>query len=61
MVFENYNGKIPLIDYPWHKEIDRLADWSSRKCVHARAFSFDLAMSLAYVDALLPKNESILK
>jgi hypothetical protein len=45
------NGKIPLIDYPWHSDIDRLAQWSLTQPPHARAFCFDLAMSLAYIDA----------
>ena len=51
MELSRYNGKIPLIDYPWHEEIDRLAEWSSKHDSHFRAFSFDIAMSLAYIDA----------
>jgi hypothetical protein len=46
-----YDGKIPLIDYPWHNEVDKLIEWSLGKNSHYRAFSFDLAMSLAFVDA----------
>ncbi len=51
MEISSYNGKVPLIDYPWHNEIDRLAQWSLSKDSHYRAFCFDLAMSLAYIDA----------
>lgn len=46
-----FNGKIPLIDYPWHEEVDRLAKWTVGKDSHVKAFCFDLIMSLAYIDA----------
>lgn len=51
MSIGDYNGKIPLLDYPWHNEIDRLAKWALGKDNHTRAFCFDFAMSLAYIDA----------
>lgn len=48
---ENFKGKPPLADYPWSSEIDRLANWCANKNSEVKAFSFDLAMSLAYIDA----------
>lgn len=51
MALSDFNGKIPLIDYPWHEEVDRLAEWAKNKDNHVKAFCFDLIMSLAYVDA----------
>ncbi len=51
MSTNKYNGKIPLVDYSWCNEIDRLAKWALDKDSAYRAFCFDLAMSLAYIDA----------
>lgn len=50
-MFNEFNGKVPLIDYPWHTEVDRLARWSILQENHVKAFCFDLIMSLAYIDA----------
>lgn len=51
MCINNHNGKTPLIDYPWRDDIDRLSRWSLDRDSNTMAFCFDLAMSLAYVDA----------
>ncbi|NER23520.1 MAG: hypothetical protein F6J96_23020 [Symploca sp. SIO1C2] len=51
-MIQNYNGKIPLVEYPWHEHIDRLADWAVlHHSEYSRAFCYDLAMFLAFIDA----------
>jgi hypothetical protein len=51
-------GHLPLIEYPWAVEIDRLLESIRRTEPAFRAFLFDAVMSMAYVDATagLEKN-----
>ena len=51
MDVKDYTGKIPLTEYPWNCEINRLIEWAAIKGGYTVPFSFDLAMSLAYLDA----------
>jgi hypothetical protein len=46
-----FEKKIPLADYTWKDEADKIFKWASRQDANVRAFVFDLMMSLAYVDA----------
>jgi hypothetical protein len=52
-------GRVPLADYPWHSEVDRLLEWLRGKDSHIHAFCFDLIMSLAYIDATSGIEKSI--
>jgi len=51
-------GHLPLIEYPWAGEIDRLLESLTRIEPAFRAFLFDAVMSMAYIDATagLEKN-----
>ncbi len=48
---EKLNKKIPLSEYPWKHEIEKIILWSKDKGEDYRLFAFDLCMSLAYIDA----------
>lgn len=52
-------GRVPLADYPWRSEVDRLLEWLRGKDSHIRAFCFDLVMSSAYIDATSGIEKSI--
>lgn len=51
MDIANINGSMPLEEYPWYTEVDKLLYWLGDKPSGMRAFFFDVVMSLAYVDA----------
>jgi hypothetical protein len=52
-------GRVPLEDYPWRSEVDRLLEWLRGKDSHIHAFCFDLIMSSAYIDATSGIEKSI--
>jgi hypothetical protein len=55
----NIVGRVPLADYPWRSEVDRLLEWLKDKDSHIHAFCFDLVMSSAYIDATSGMEKSI--
>jgi hypothetical protein len=52
-------GHVPLIEYPWANEIDRLLLSIKREELSFRAFLFDVVMSMAYIDATAGLEKSI--
>lgn len=44
-------GRLPLADYPWEFELDRLLNWARDEDSKTISFCFDLMMSAAYIDA----------
>jgi hypothetical protein len=52
-------GHLPLIEYPWASEIDRLLQAITINKPFFRAFLFDAVMSLAYIDAAAGLEKSI--
>jgi hypothetical protein len=57
--FAKLDGREPLLEYPWHPEIDRLLSWAKEKTSNVHAFCFDVVMSLAYVDATAGIEQNI--
>lgn len=56
---EKVIGHLPLAEYPWACEIDRLLQSVNRKEPSFRAFLFDAVMSMAYIDATSGLEKSI--
>jgi len=52
-------GHLPLIEYPWACEIDRLLNSIKTNELSFRAFLFDVVMSMAYIDAAAGLEKSI--
>ncbi|MDP2901800.1 MAG: hypothetical protein Q8N96_01630 [Methylovulum sp.] len=52
-------GHLPLIEYPWANEIDRLLNSIKINEPSFRAFLFDVVMSMAYIDAAAGLEKSI--
>jgi hypothetical protein len=50
-MFDGLKGNLPLHEYPWKHEIDRIANWVKGRSPSHRAFIFDVCMSLAYIDS----------
>lgn len=48
---QDLNKKIPLKEYPWHDDAERIINWSKGKSPEYSAFIFDLCMSLAFIDS----------
>lgn len=48
---EGLNKKIPLLEYPWCNDAERIIRWVKNKSSEYRAFIFDICMSLAYIDS----------
>ncbi len=48
---KNLKGHLPLSEYPWDKDIDKLLIWLQDKDSEIRTFCFDIIMSCAYIDA----------
>jgi hypothetical protein len=52
-------GHLPLIEYPWASEIDRLLNSIKINEPSFRAFLFDVVMSMAYTDAAAGLEKAI--
>jgi hypothetical protein len=52
-------GHLPLAEYPWACEIDRLLESATSSKPSFRAFLFDAVMSMAYVDATAGLEKAI--
>lgn len=48
---KDLKGHLPLSEYPWDSDIDKLLRWLQNKDSATRTFCFDIVMSCAYIDA----------
>ena len=48
---KEFNKKVPLREYPWHGDVERVIKWTKNKPLEYRAFIFDICMSLSFIDA----------